>query len=265
MPTKKKQDPYKTVAKATKKSAKTAPKKRKLAASPALGAPFESKKKTIVEDVFSERNFVVTPASQEPPSDAPVVMETEFGKVRIEGEVTPEKMRRAKEFDAIFQAATSEMLDLASFTPNPDTLSFVKGSNLTEAQTQEMLRAKPWSVFQVGSRGLMKTPDNKLETVEAYVNRLEKAVINVAKAKNDEIEKLLDANKELDLKLRRANRDYTKLGDRNHRLEQDNIKLQRRLQDVPAFAVQNAIGEAFLQVKEAFGKLKAFVINFISK
>lgn len=203
---------------------------------------FKHSEETIVEQVLNARNLVIT--NTEPVSEAPVFAETALGKIRIEGEVTPAKIAAAENFSKIFAQATEEILDLAAYTPNPHTLAFVKSSSLTEEQTQEMLRAKPWSVFQVDGKGLMKTPDNKLESVEAYVYRLERAVIDVARAKNTEIERLDAAFKTLKRKC--------------DTLEKANNKLYDQVHSTP-------IQRLVLQISELVGRVKAFAIKLISK
>lgn len=218
---------------------------------------------TIVESVLNERNFIVAP--MEPVSEAPVFAETSLGKIRIEGEVTPQKIEAAKAFERIFQQATDEIMDLAAYTPNPETLDFVKGSRLTESQTQEMLRAAPWTVFQVNGRGLMKTPDNKLESVQAYVYRLEKAVIDVARKKNEEIAALNGKIELLKEDLAEQRKDTRAARAEASKYRTGLVDLQRKFQGLPLVASQTHLNNLGLRLKDGFGKLKALLIQLISK
>lgn len=229
-------------------------------------SPKKRKKKTLVEKVLTERNLVVAPIE---PLTAPIVNETERGIVRIEGEVTPEKLQLARQFDAIFTQVTGEILDLASYTPNENVREFVRKSGLTQEQTQNMLKAPPWTVFTVAGESLMKTPDNKLETVKNYCYRLEQAVINVARIKDSEIQA---KNKDLDY----ANEAYGKLLKRQTLLEKDNkdfknrlIKTQNKLESVPFINTRMHLGflgeKTLLFFKTAFSKLKTLFISLLSE
>jgi hypothetical protein len=97
--------------------------------------------------------------------------------VTIEGEVTPEKIRRAEDFEKIFLSSTAEVLELAAYIPDPILLNLIKSGTISENDIRKMKDASPWTTFVVQGKSLMKTPDNKLELVQNYCFRLEKAVL----------------------------------------------------------------------------------------
>lgn len=138
------------------------------------GVNLLDEEETLVEQVLNERNLITTPAVEH---TAPVHHETALGKVRIEGEVTPQKLALAKQFEQVFAASVDEIMDLASMTPNPETMDFVKTSGLSSKQVEEMKKASPWTTFQIKGETLLKTTDNKIENVKFYFYRLERAVI----------------------------------------------------------------------------------------
>lgn len=221
----------------------------------------DAKKETLVESVLNERNLVVTPVE---PLEGTVVRDSEHGVVRIEGKITPEKLNLAKAFEREFKEAVTEILDLAAFTPNPSTLAFVKGANLSEGQVAEMLKAKPWSVFQVHGHGLMKTPDNKLETVQNYCYRLEKAVLNVSQSKQKDIDRLHNLMDDREAKISVLEDREIELIRAIEREKKEIRRLQNQLQNLSFPGTRAALSAVSLRAKELFSKVVSFVTKILS-
>lgn len=199
------------------------------------------KKETLTEKVLNERNLIVAPL---PEHTAPVAYETERGKVRIEGEVTPQKLALAKQFEQIFAASTEEIMDLAAFTPNPDTMDFVKSAGLTNKQVEEIKEAKPWATFQIKGETLMKTSDNKLENVKNYFYRLERAVINQ-----------INLRKQAESRIELLEKEAKELKDEVESL----LTLTRK-----SFEEANKPSSFLLPIKRAYDSLVTFVLKLLS-
>lgn len=201
---------------------------------------------SLTEQVLNERNlsgFLESPAS----SSEPVFKETRHGKIRIEGKITPEKIKLAEDFDLAFQQASGEIMELASYVPNDRTMAFVKGARLSQKQINEMKDAPAWTTFQIQGETLLKTQDNKLENVKDYCFRLERAVIHQLKLKNESEAKLT-----------------TKISD----LQWDIDCLERKLRylDSGVFSTYLFEGLEFvgLQLKKLYGRVSTEVIKLLS-
>jgi len=202
---------------------------------------------TLVEKVLNERNLITTPSMEH---TAPVHHETQLGTVRIEGEVTPQKLALAKQFEQVFQASVDEIMGLASMTPNPETMDFVKRSGLTNKQVEEMKKSEPWTTFQINGETLLKTTDNKIENVKFYFYRLERAVIQQINLRKQAEE---DA-KEARLELGDAKADVARL----------NKRIEKIASDIQAGVFnQSLASKLFLSVKKVCSNLYQSVLNLL--
>jgi DNA-directed RNA polymerase subunit L len=202
---------------------------------------------TIVEKVFNERNLITTPAMEQ---TAPIHHETQLGTVRIEGEVTPQKLALAKQFEQVFAASVDEIMGLASMTPNSETMDFVKSSGLTTKQVEEMKNAAPWTTFQIKGETLLKTTDNKIENVKFYFYRLERAVINQINLRKQAEE---DA-KQARLELAEATADVAKL----------NKRIEKIANDIKAGVFnQSFASKMFLSVRNVCSSIYQTVLNLL--
>lgn len=220
---------------------------------PKKKSPTRRKKETIVEQVMNERNFVVAPVE---PIAGKVVAETALGTVRIEGEVTPEKLALAKNFENIFQQATEEIMDLAAYNPSQEVIDLVKGSRLSQEEVDAIKQAAPWTIFKIRGQDLMKTQDNKLENVRSYVYRLERAVLDQVRLRKqveaafDEERKALTAHIEL---LRTSNESLVENNKRSRAREEALRKKN------PTFSDRLA-----LEFGPLYAKLKALIVKLLS-
>lgn len=207
----------------------------------------EPTEEALVEQVFNERNLITTPNMEH---TAPVHHETQLGTVRIEGEVTPQKLALAKQFEQVFAASVDEIMGLASMTPNPETMDFVKSSGLTTKQVEEMKKASPWTTFQINGETLLKTTDNKIENIKFYFYRLERAVINQINLRKQAEE---DA-KEARLELAEATADVAKL----------NKRIEKIAEDIKAGVFnQSLASKMFLSVKRVCSSIYQTVLNLL--
>lgn len=113
---------------------------------------------------------------------------TMVGNVRVEGNPTPKKIAMAKEFQSIFEAAAGEVVSLSLYKPSQQVENFIEENNLTESQIEQIKKADFLTLFNFNGNISIKTRDNKLESVPSYIFRLEKAVIDVSKKLNRELE-----------------------------------------------------------------------------
>ena len=146
-------------------------------------------KKTIVEEVLEERNLIIQPLNH-------TLHEGEDSRVRIEGEVTAEKLNKVQEFSRVFHEATSEITELAVYKAPRAVEDFCEDARVDELFVKKLKSAKTHTLFQ-SMRNLnvipypaIKTRDNKLEPLESYLFRLEKVVLDQVKLKNDQVSKL---------------------------------------------------------------------------
>lgn len=138
----------------------------------------KSREQTIVEKVFSERNLVTSTVNVDDHKNIPIHHETQHGTVRIEGEVTPQKLAMAENFEKIFLESTAEIEDLALYNPDPVLYDLVKSGAIKKTEIEGIVNAAPGTMFYFKKLGhVLKTPDNKLETVQNYCYRLERAVL----------------------------------------------------------------------------------------
>lgn len=156
-----------------------------------LGIP----EKTLVQKVLEERNLSGFMKSEDAQLEGTIVRETPAGIVRIEGEITPEKLERAKEFERIFMASSQEIMDLAAYTPNPMVMEFLKTSKITQGEVALIKAGKPWDLFMIAGQWFMITPDHKLENVKNYCFRLERALLDWMKKAKDSDEKAANLTK----------------------------------------------------------------------
>lgn len=206
-------------------------------------APPES----LVEKVFNERNLITTPSMEH---TAPVHHETQLGTVRIEGEVTPQKLALAKQFEQVFQASVDEIMGLASMTPNPETMDFVKRSGLTNKQVEAMKKAEPWTTFQINGETLLKTTDNKIENVKFYFYRLERAVIQQINLRKQAEEDAKNA--------------WSELGDAKADVARLNKRIEKIASDIQAGVFNQSIAtKLFLSVKKVCSSIYESVLNLL--
>lgn len=153
------------------------------------GKTFDRSEESIVEKVFNERNL--TGFVEPTPFSGTRVGN---GNVIIKGEVTPKKLKLAEEFETIFNQSVGEIMDLEAYTPREETLNFVKSQNLSQKKIDEIKNSSAWTTFQIAGETLMKTQDNKLENVKDYCFRLERAVLEQVRLRNekDEIIRILE-------------------------------------------------------------------------
>lgn len=229
---------------------------------------------SIVENVLSERNlsgFMSKAEVDALTKTGTVVGKTELGTVRIEGEVTPAKLKMAKDFDRIFQESVGEVMDLAAYTPDPDTLDFVKKQGLSQSKIDEIKNAPAWTTFNIGGENLMKTQDNKLENVKNYCYRLERAVLGqinsrkqavaiveeALKLKTQELEKITEAYRKTLIGYQSQIRDLT---------ENPLKSVTARLSDTHlGFGLLEPIQNAGLKLKEIYASIKNTLLKLISK
>ena len=218
---------------------------------------------TIVEKVLNERNMSIGDRLPDGIDPAEVLKASENGQY-LPGAASP-KTEIQRRIIAEADAAMEETLNLSAYIPNESVLAFVKNSNIPKSELENMLRAKPWTVFQVNGEGLMKTPDNKLETVKNYCYRLERAVIDVSRVKNDEIDRLRKALYEDGLKVVQLSNDLTKAKMALKRSENLLIEATNRLRNVPMISIQETLKNTLLLVKTAFDKLKSLILNSLTE
>lgn len=210
----------------------------------------DDEEETIVEKVFNERNLITTPVDEAAIKNIPVTHETELGTIRIEGEVTPQKLALAKQFEQVFAASVDEIMGLASMTPNPETMDFVKTSGLTNKQVEAMKKAEPWTTFQIKGETLLKTTDNKIENVKFYFYRLERAVIQQINMRKQAEEDARAAK----LELADAKADVAKL----------NKRIEKIASDIQAGVFnQSLASKMFLSVKKVCSSIYESVLNLL--
>ena len=214
--------------------------------------------KSIVEKVFAEPNLMVH--NNLPPMTAPVVYENEMGKVRIEGEVTDTKLALARQFHELFAGATQEIEELAVYEPRADIQDLVDSGEMNDSKLAQIRSAKPLSVFKVGGKYLVKTPDNKLEEVKDYCFRLERAVIAQIGIRKQSEEKSNNSMKflqeQLDIALRQ-NEAYEK------HLSGLKDKVMANLPQV--FDAPKRKTALWLKLKPHFAKIKIVLIQLLSE
>jgi hypothetical protein len=218
----------------------------------------DDSEKSIVEKVFNERNFTTGMELARP--QGAIHHETELGTVRIEGEVTPEKLELARQFHEMFAAATGEIESLAEYKPPEEMLDLVKSGAIDDARLAEIKAAKPWTVFKVNLKYLLKTPDNKLEEVKDYCYRLERAVlaqIGIRKQADEAARNSLKfVQEQLDIALRQ-NEAYEK-----HLTDLKN-KVVSKLPQI--FAEPKRKTALWLKLKPHFAKIKAVLEKLFSE
>lgn len=171
-------------------------------------------KKTIVEEILTDRNFKTQEESTQKIAEEirkgelieqnPILSDSRVGSVRIIGGITPEKLQLARDFEMMFNAATSEIEELAAYKPDDKVMALVKNGHIDEARMAEMKGANIGTLFKVENKFLIKTADNKLEEVKDYVFRLERAVLTQIQIRKQSEEKASNTEKFLQEKLDEA-------------------------------------------------------------
>ena len=104
------------------------------------------------------------------------------------------------EFENVLRGTINMIEDAFAYCPNHNYAEeFIKSSSLSHSQWSKIINnEKPGYIFQDRALFFIKTPDNKIDQLPNYINRLEKALINVQRLLDNEKEQHGLTSKELD-------------------------------------------------------------------
>lgn len=159
-----------------------------------------AEKKTTTEQVLGERNFSTGAEGLEEYGVTPEDLEQAAltGKGRCLA-TTPEQKAVSNMIEAHMEQAWDELND--AFNADPDEVrAWVAkaGFNSVEQMKAYLEKMKPGQVITRNSMSFVKTHDNKFQTVQDYIYRLEQAVVRFSKESTElkgEVERLQPKHK----------------------------------------------------------------------
>jgi hypothetical protein len=204
------------------------------------GRPLQEKtvEATIVETVLNERNLIVTDVSSLLPEGVTPqdILEDFLAGNELRGQAQPQTDAQ-RAIIAAANAGMREAQELAAYKPSSAVQKFVDENGISEETVEALKNAKPWTIFNIGGKSMMKTPDNKIEEVQSYCFRLEQAVLNISRARDTD----------------------------NKYWKEAVYKLRKQLETPPRYTIQAKVKDLGLRLKTVFGKLRVQVVKLISR